>query len=124
MADRNGRLRFFEKRTDRPLSVVLMLDTSLSTAKELQFERESAERFFEKLLGPGSNPEDRAAVLQFSDYVEILTSFTRSEKRIRKAMSLVKRGGGTSMYDSLYLAARQLKGRAGRRRDGGDHRWR
>lgn len=115
----------FEKRTDRPLSVVLMLDTSLSTAKELQFERESAERFFEKLLGPGSNQDDRVSVLQFSDYVEILTSFTRSEKRIQKAMGLVKRGGGTSMYDSVYLAARQLKGREGRRvmvviTDGGD----
>ena len=115
----------FEKRTDRPLSVALMLDTSLSTAKELQFEREAAQRFFERLLGTGSNPSDRVAVLQFSDYVEVLTGFTRSDKRIQKAMGLVKRGGGTSMYDSLYLAARQLKGREGRRvmvviTDGGD----
>ena len=115
----------FEKSTNRPLSVVLMLDTSLSTAKELQFEQESAERFFARLLGPGSHADDRVAVLQFSDFVEILTSFTRSEKRIQKALSLVKRGGGTSMYDAVFLAARQLKSRQGRRvmvviTDGGD----
>ena len=115
----------FEKSTNRPLSVVLMLDTSLSTAKELQFEQESAERFFARLLGPGSHADDRVAVLQFSDFVEILTSFTRSEKRLQKALSLVKRGGGTSMYDAVFLAARQLKNRQGRRvmvviTDGGD----
>ena len=115
----------FEKRTNRPLSVVLMLDTSLSTAKELQFEQESAERFCARLLGIGSHADDRVAVLQFSDFVEILTSFTRSEKRIQKAFRLVKRGGGTSMYDAVFLAARQLKSRQGRRvmvviTDGGD----
>ncbi|MDA1316335.1 MAG: VWA domain-containing protein [Acidobacteria bacterium] len=115
----------FERRTNRPLSVALMLDTSLSTAKELQFERDSAKRFFTRLLGPGSHQEDRVAVLQFSDYVEMLTGLTRSERRIEKAMDRISRGGGTSMYDSLYLAASQLKGREGRRvmvviTDGGD----
>ena len=115
----------FERRTNRPLSVVLMLDTSLSTSKELQFERDAAKRFFQRLLGPGSHEDDRAAILQFSDYVEMLTGFTRSERRIGKAMALIRRGGGTSMYDSIYLAGRQLKGRQGRRvmviiTDGGD----
>ena len=115
----------FERRTNRPLSVALMLDTSLSTAKELQFERDAAKRFFSRLLGAGSHADDRVAILQFSDYVEMLSGLTRSERRIEKAMERVSRGGGTSMYDSLYLAARQLKGREGRRvmvviTDGGD----
>jgi len=115
----------FERRTNRPLSVALMLDTSLSTAKELEFERDSAKRFFQRLLGPGSHERDRVAILQFSDYVEMLTGLTRSQQRIEKAMDLIRRGGGTSMYDSIYLAARQLKGREGRRvmviiTDGGD----
>ncbi len=115
----------FEHRTNRPLSVALMLDTSLSTAKELQFERDSAKRFFKRLLGPGSHQDDRVAILQFSDYVEMLTGLTRSERRVEKAMDRISRGGGTSMYDSLYLAARQLKSREGRRvmvviTDGGD----
>lgn len=115
----------FERRTNRPLSVALMLDTSLSTAKELQFERDSAKRFFKRLLGPGSHEEDRVAILQFSDYVEMLTGLTRSERRVEKAMDRIRRGGGTSMYDSLFLAARQLKSREGRRvmvviTDGGD----
>ena len=115
----------FERRTNRPLSVSLMLDTSLSTAKELRFERESAKRFFEKLLGDGSHPKDRMAVLQFSESVELLAPFTNSQKRIRKGLGQIQKGGGTSMYDAILLSSRQLRRRSGRRvmiiiTDGGD----
>ena len=115
----------FERRTNRPLSVALLLDTSLSTAKELRFERESARRFFEKLLGPGSHPRDRVAILQFAESVEMLAPFTNSQKRIQKGLGDIRKGGGTSMYDALLLSSRQLERRAGRRvivviTDGGD----
>ena len=115
----------FERRTNRPLSVSLMLDTSLSTAKELRFERDSAKRFFEKLLGPGSHPGDRMAVLQFAESVELLAPFTNSKKRIRKGLGNIQKGGGTSMYDAILLSSHQLRRRSGRRvmiiiTDGGD----
>ena len=115
----------FERRTNRPLSVSLMLDTSLSTAKELRFERESAKRFFEKLLGAGAHPRDRVAILQFSESVEMLAPFTNSLKRIQKGLGHVRKGGGTSMYDAILLSSRQLRRRTGRRvmvviTDGGD----
>ena len=115
----------FERRTNRPLSVSLMLDTSLSTAKELRFERESAKRFFEKLLGPGLHPDDRMAVLQFTESVELLAPFTNSRRRIRKGLGEIRKGGGTSMYDAILLSSRQLQRRSGRRvmiiiTDGGD----
>ena len=35
----------FERQTNRPLWVAMMLDTSLSTGKEIQFEKDSAKRF-------------------------------------------------------------------------------
>jgi Ca-activated chloride channel family protein len=119
------KIAVFERRTNRPLSVVLMLDTSLSTNKELPFERDAASRFFAKLLGEGSHPGDRVAVLQFSDYVEVLGGFTRSARSASKAMRRIQRGGGTSLYDAVYLASQQLGQREGRRvmvviTDGGD----
>lgn len=119
------KIAVFERRTNRPLSVVLMLDTSLSTNKELPFERDAASRFFAKLLGEGSQPGDRVAVLQFSDYVEVLGGFTRSARSASKAMRRIQRGGGTSLYDAVYLASQQLGQREGRRvmvviTDGGD----
>jgi Ca-activated chloride channel family protein len=115
----------FERRTDRPLSVTLMIDASLSTAVELEQERISARRFVENLLRQGSHPRDRVAVLKFSAYVDLLAEFTRSVPAITRALRAVRSESGTSMYDAILLASEELAGREGRRvmiiiTDGGD----
>jgi Ca-activated chloride channel family protein len=115
----------FERQTGRPLSVILLFDSSPSVAKELKFEQDSAVRFIRSLLGSGANPEDRIAVLQFSEYVREVQGFTASPDRLEKAVLSIRTSGGTSMYDALYLAAHSLEGRRGRRviviiTDGGD----
>lgn len=118
-------LAVFERRTDRPVSVVLMLDTSLSTAIELRYERESAKRFLMRLLGPGSQPADRAAVYSFSADVLVLQGFTRDQKALDDALGRLRPETGTSVYDAVRLASRELARRDGRRvvvviTDGGD----
>ncbi len=115
----------FEKRTNRPLSVALMVDASLSTAVELKFEREAAARFLRNLLGAGSHPDDRAAVYKFSDYVEALSAYTRKQGQLTKALSGVQPETGTSVYDGILLLSEDLARRGGRRviiviTDGGD----
>jgi Ca-activated chloride channel family protein len=115
----------FERRTDRALSVALMLDASLSAAKELPYERDAAKRFLSSLLGPGSQPADRAAVLKFSDFVDLLVGFTRSQSRLSRALNAVRADSGTSVYDAILLASQVLERREGRRvmvviTDGGD----
>lgn len=115
----------FEKRTNRPLSVALMLDASLSTAVELKFEREAAARFLENLLGAESNPDDRAAVYKFSDFVEMLAPYTRKQEQLTKALNSVHAETGTSVYDGILLISEELEKRGGRRAiiiitDGGD----
>ncbi len=115
----------FEKRTNRPLSVALMVDTSLSAAKELPFERDAAKRFLQNLLGGDSSPQDRAAVLQFSDYVDMLADFTRSLNRLNRALEQTRADSGTSLYDTVLLGSQILQRREGRRvmvviTDGGD----
>jgi len=115
----------FERRTNRPLSVTLMIDTSLSTAKDLRFEREAARRFVNNLIGPDSQPEDQVAILQFSDYVDLLSDFTRSPQRLQDALNRTRPDSGTSMYDAVLLASQILEHRSGRRvvvviTDGGD----
>ncbi len=115
----------FERRTDRPISVGLLLDASLSTAIELDFERSSAKRFITDLLGDGSHPQDRVAVMKFSEGVELLTGFTRSERALGRALDRIKPDTGTSLYDAVLLASDEVKGRGGRKvliiiTDGGD----
>jgi Ca-activated chloride channel family protein len=115
----------FEKRTNRPLSIALMVDASLSTAIELKFEREAASRFLKNLLADESHPDDRAAVYKFSDYVEMLSPFTRRLGQLSKALGDVHPETGTSVYDAIMLTSEALERREGRRvlviiTDGGD----
>ena len=118
-------LAVFERRTNRPLSVVLMVDASLSTAIEHRYQKESASRFFAGLLGKDSQPGDQAAVYSFSSEVEVFQTFTRKRDALDRALGRVRPRTGTSVYDAVLLASEQLERRAGRRviviiTDGGD----
>ena len=124
-SDEQREITVFERRTDRPLSVVLLMDASLSTAVELRYERESAGRFLGRLLGRGSKPDDAAAVFSFSSDVTVLADFTRNQKELATALGRVRPQTGTSVYDAVLLASRYLQQRDGRPviviiTDGGD----
>ena len=115
----------FERQTDRPLSVAVLFDASLSVAKELRFEQEAALRFLRNLLGKGAHPADRVAVYSFSSFVDQLVTFTAAHKRLEDAVYSIRPESGTSVYDALQLAADGLEKREGRKviiiiTDGGD----
>jgi len=114
----------FEHQTEQPLSVVLMVDTSGSTAKELKYESDSASRFFRALLGEG-NTEDRAALYTFNWEVREQQSFTRDLRGLDARLKLLHGEAGTAMYDAVYLGSQRLESRSGRKvivviTDGGD----
>ncbi|MCX6627184.1 MAG: VWA domain-containing protein [Candidatus Solibacter sp.] len=114
----------FEHQTEQALSVVLMVDTSGSTAKELKYEADSASRFFRALLGEG-NLEDNAALYTFNWEVREQQPFTRDLKALDGRLKLLHGEAGTAMYDAVYLGAQRLEPRAGRKvivvvTDGGD----
>jgi Ca-activated chloride channel family protein len=114
----------FEHQTDQALSVVLMVDTSGSTAKELKYEADSASRFLHALLGEG-NLEDRAALFTFNWEIREQQPFTRDLKALDARLKLMHGEAGTAMYDAVYLGARRLEPRQGRKvivvvTDGGD----
>ena len=114
----------FERQTEQPLSVALMLDTSASVNIELRYELDSAAKFLKALVSEG-NPEDTAALYSFDWRTTLLRSFTRRFALLEQALRQVKATGGTSMYDAIYLVSRELDGRDGRHvmvivTDGGD----
>ncbi|MGQ9635746.1 MAG: VWA domain-containing protein [Bryobacteraceae bacterium] len=114
----------FERQTVQPVSVMLLIDTSLSTAKDLRYETEAVSRFARAVFAEG-NPEDAVALISFHYEVRLLASFTRRLERIEREMRTLKPASGTSLYDAIYLASGELAGREGRRvmivvTDGGD----
>jgi Ca-activated chloride channel family protein len=114
----------FEHHTALPLSVALLIDTSGSTATNLRYETTSLEKFLRALIREG-NPDDAVALYAFNDEVTRLNSFTRREERLNESLRTLKARAGTSLYDAVHLASRDLNGREGRHvivavTDGGD----
>lgn len=103
----------FEKRTEQPLNVSVMIDISLTTAIRLRQERRSIETFLQSLFASG-NEQDTAALYAFNDEVFLLQGFTRDYRRLRRALSGIRSSGGTSLYDALFLAAEAIDDRPGR----------
>jgi Ca-activated chloride channel family protein len=114
----------FERRTEQPLSVALLVDTSASTGIELKYEIDSVTRFLKAIFREG-NPEDAVSLYSFNWQVTLNSNYTRRIAKLEGALRGLKPEGGTSLYDAMYLAARDLEPREGRHvmvlvTDGGD----
>jgi Ca-activated chloride channel family protein len=94
----------FEAGTEQPLDMALMIDTSLSAAKELDFESSAAMRFIRKVV----RPQDALAVYTFSEHVDRLTAFTSNHATLESGLKRMLPGAGTSLYDAIYLASGEL----------------
>jgi Ca-activated chloride channel family protein len=103
----------FESETNLPIDLALMVDSSMSTFKDMKFETESAAHFIRQVVRPG----DTLGVFQFSERVTELAGFSNDVPSLQAAARRVGPGIGTSMYDAIVLASNELKRRApGRRR--------
>jgi len=105
----------FERQTDQPLSIALLIDVSGSTAIDLKFEIDSASRFLHALLNEG-NPKDQVAIYAFDDQVTLQQNFTHNFTLLQDKLKRIHGSAGTSLYDAVYLAAREgLEARSGRK---------
>ena len=114
----------FERQTEQPLSIALLVDNSGSTAKDLKFEIDSVTRFLRALFREG-NRDDAVAVFSFNYQIVKHTSFIRDSGRLERALRGLHGEAGTSLYDAIYLASGELQFRKGRKvmvivTDGGD----
>jgi Ca-activated chloride channel family protein len=115
------KLAVFERQSELPLSIVVALDTSMSTRKDLPLEVASARRFTHAII----RPVDAISLYQFSTYVSQVQSFTNDEHLIDTALTHLRTGAATALYDAIYLGAQALEKRQGRKvlvliTDGGD----
>ena len=115
------KISVFDKESALPLSIVLAVDTSLSTRKDLPLELASARRFAHAIL----RPIDALSLYQFSAIVNEVVPFTSALGRIDRGIDRIRMGAATAMYDALFLGAQALEPRQGRKvmviiTDGGD----
>src|SRR6201997_2368408 len=90
------KIAVFDKESALPLSIVLEVDTSLSTKKDLPLELASARHFAHAIL----RPIDALSVFQFSEIVhESTPGYTADLKRIDEAIEHIRLGAATALYD-------------------------
>jgi len=103
----------FSADTDLPLTIALLIDTSGSVRDRLRFEQEAAIEFFSSTLIRG---KDRALVITFDSGIDLIQDYTDDPEKLAKSIRTMRAGGGTSLYDAVYLAASEkLAGHTGRR---------
>jgi VWFA-related protein len=136
-------IRYFTKENNLSLKLGLMVDTSLSQRRVLDQERSASHSFFDQML---RDDKDMAFVIHFDREVELLQDFTSSRDKLYTALGQLQtpqfsqnndpqdsrggrsgHGGGTLLYDAIYLASNELmKKQQGRKAlivlsDGVDH---
>jgi Ca-activated chloride channel homolog len=119
--DEQQKIAVFDREAEQPLSIVLAIDTSLSTRKDIHLELDSARRFVHSIM----RPVDKLALYQFDEVVKELVPFTADVKAIDRGIDSVRVGSATALYDAVYLGSESLNGRRGRKvivvvTDGGD----
>jgi Ca-activated chloride channel homolog len=111
--DKMQNITNFSSETDLPLTIALLVDTSGSIRDKLRFEEEAAIEFFYSTLKRG---KDRACVISFDSGVDLLQDFTDDPEKLADKVRQIRAGGGTALYDALYLGVtKQLAGQSGRR---------
>jgi len=119
--DKPQKIAIFDKESELPLSIVLDIDTSLSTRKDLPLELNSARRFAHAIL----RPIDALSLYGFSEIVAQVVPFTSDLKTIDRGIERLPLGAATALYDAIFLGSEALEGRQGRKvmvviTDGGD----
>src|SRR5205823_14575290 len=79
--------------TERPFTVILMLDTSASTWSRLGQIKDAAKAFVEQL-----RPDDQVGVISFGMGVKVESEPTSNRKKIRQGIEGASRGLSTHLY--------------------------
>src|SRR5438093_1057952 len=136
-------VQYFSRESDLPLTLGLLVDTSLSQLRVLGAERSASYRFLEQVL---REDKDQAFVIHFDREVELLQDLTSSRAKLEAALRLLEMpqaqrqrgsgypgpsgggrggggggrgrggGGGTLLYDAVLLASdEEMKKQSGRK---------
>ena len=111
----NGRpqtIRYFSRESDLPLTVGLMIDTSMSQQRVLDSERSASFRFVDEVLRQST---DKVFVMQFDMAVQLRQPLTSSRKELEEILPYVdtptrrelsmQSGGGTRLFDAVVEAS-------------------
>ncbi len=126
-------IQYFSQESDLPLTLGLLVDTSMSQRSVLGQERTASYSFFDHML---REDKDKDFLIHFDHEVELLQDLTSSRDKLEKALELLGtperdssggygggqggsggggggrgmhgHGAGTLLYDAIYLASNEI----------------
>ena len=104
-------ITFFTK-TQLPIALAMLIDTSASMDEKMVTAQEAAIGFSQRL-----RPEDLAEIIDFDSRVNILQNFTNDAAKLEQAIQQTSAGGSTSLYNAIYISLRELSKAPLRRAD-------
>jgi VWFA-related protein len=122
-------LKSFTAQSDLPLSIGILLDTSLSQERVLPEEQKAASAFLQRIL----RPTDEAFLISFDVTVDLLEDWTSTPDDLKRALDAaqinsssgnyangtlpsITKPKGTVLYDAVYLASNdKLRQESGRK---------
>jgi len=120
-------ITYFTRDSDLPLTLGLLVDTSMSQRRVLDQERDASHVFLDHVL---REDKDKAFVIHFDYEVELLQDLTSSRQKLEASLDQLgapqfsnsgggdssggdhdrhgHSGGGTLLYDAIYLASNEI----------------
>lgn len=108
-------IRYFSRESDLPLTLGLMVDTSMSQERVMEAERGASFRFLDQVLREN---KDKVFIMQFDMAVMLRQELTSSLRALNETLSLVdtptrrdleyQTGGGTLLYDAVVQASKDI----------------
>ena len=118
----------FQRETDRPLSLAILIDTSASEERTLPEEKSAAQRFVDAVI---RQQKDEVAVLSFTGDATLEQGLTGNAARVRRAIDRVEfqppsgyigggvmvgtppingdsRAGSTAIWDAIWVTSREV----------------
>jgi VWFA-related protein len=133
----NGRpqtIKYFTRETDLPLTIGILVDTSVSQTGVLNAERGASLRFLDQVLREN---KDHVFIMQFDLAVQVRQPLTASRHDLSESLAFVdtptrnqlrsQYGGGTLLFDAVVEASQEtMKKQKGRKAliilsDGGEN---
>jgi Ca-activated chloride channel family protein len=124
------RITTFQRETDRPLSLAILIDCSASQERTLPEEKSAAQRFVDTVIRAA---KDEVAVLTFTGDATLEQGLTGSATRVRRAIDRVEfvppsgyigggvlvgtppisgdnqaRAGSTAIWDAVWVTSREV----------------
>ncbi len=95
----------------QPISVGIVFDKSQTMGGKLTYSRQVLEQFLKT-----ARPGDEFSLALNDDRPRLASGLTTNTKDVEQRLSVVQSGGRSALYDTIYLAAHEMKAAANSRK--------